>query len=70
MTSTATKRLEEAVAESPTLTSPKAKTVYYDYANLLERAGDLEKARAMFERIVEEDAAYKDVLDRLSKLSS
>ncbi len=70
ITTLAAKKLEEAVAEFPTLTSPKAKAVYYDYANLLERAGETEKARGIFERIVEEDAAYKDVLNRLSALSS
>ena len=66
----AARKLEEAVAEYPTLASPKAKSVFYDYAALLERMGEGEKARAIFERIVEEDAAYKDVLDRLSALSS
>ncbi|MDJ0522146.1 MAG: tetratricopeptide repeat protein, partial [Planctomycetota bacterium] len=66
----AVKKLEEAVKEFPTLASAKAKSMYYDYADLLERAGEMDKARDIFERIVEEDAAYKDVLDRLSKLSS
>lgn len=66
----ATKKLEEAVAEFPTMTSPKAKAVYYDYADLLERSGSTAEAKAIFERIVEEDAAYKDALQRLSSLSS
>ena len=65
----AVKKLEEAVAEFPTLASPKAKAVYYDYGDMLERTGKAEEARAIWERIVEEDAAYKDVLERLSKLS-
>ena len=66
----AAKKLEEAVKEFPTLASPKAKAVYYDYGDLLERSGDTAQARSIFERIVEQDAAYKDVLDRLSRLSS
>ncbi len=66
----AIKKLEEAVAEFPTMASPKAKAVYYDYADLLERSGKAEEARAIFERIVEEDAAYKDALQRLSALSA
>ncbi|MDA1194003.1 MAG: tetratricopeptide repeat protein [Planctomycetota bacterium] len=66
----AAKKLEEAVAEFPTLASPKAKAVFYDYADLLERSGNADEARAIFERIVEEDAAYKDVLTRLSALSA
>ncbi len=70
ITKLAVKKLEEAVTEFPTLASAKAKTIYYTYGDLLERSGDTDKARDIFERIVEEDAAYKDVLDRLSKLSS
>jgi tetratricopeptide (TPR) repeat protein len=66
----AAKKLEEAVSEFPTLASPKAKAVYYDYADLLQRTGETDKAREIFERIVEEDAAYKDVLERLSALSA
>lgn len=66
----ATKKLEEAVAEFPTMASPKAKAIYYDYADLLERSGKSDEARAIFERIVEEDAAYKDALKRLSALSA
>ena len=38
-------------------------------ADLLERKGDTEKAREIFELIVEAEANYKDALDRLSKLS-
>jgi tetratricopeptide (TPR) repeat protein len=70
LTNLAVKKLEEAVAEFPTLASSRAKSVYYDFADLLERSGQAERARDVFERIVEEDAAYKDVLDRLSALSS
>lgn len=70
ITKLASKKLEEAVKEFPTLASPKAKAVYYDYADLLERMGDADAAREIFERIVEEDAAYKDVLERLSALSA
>jgi tetratricopeptide (TPR) repeat protein len=66
----ATKKLAEAIDEFPTLTSPKAKSVFYDYADLLGRSGKTDEARAIFERIVEEDAAYKDVLTRLSELSA
>jgi len=66
----AVKKLEEAVGEFPTMASPKAKSVFYDYADMLERSGSEDKARAIFEQIVEEDAAYKDTLQRLSKLSS
>jgi len=66
----AAKKLEEAVGEFASLTGPKAKAVFYDYGDLLERTGKGEEARGIFERIVEEDAAYKDVLDRLAALSA
>ena len=65
----AVKKLEEAAESFPTLTSPKAKEVNYDYADLLQRKGDNDEARKIFESIVEEDASYRDVLERLSALS-
>lgn len=65
----AAKKLEEAAVGFPTLSSPQAKEIHYDYADLLVRMGKEAEARAIFERIVEEDAAYKDVLDRLGQLS-
>jgi tetratricopeptide (TPR) repeat protein len=65
--SLASKKLEEALTEFPTLSSPKAKEVHYRYGILLERSGDAAGAAKIWERIVEEDAAYRDVLDRLSK---
>ena len=66
----AVKKLEEAIKEFPTLTSPKAKDVFYRYAALLESKGDVDEARAIWERIVEEDASYRDVLARLSNASA
>ncbi len=65
----ALKKLEEAVGEFPTMTSPKAKAVYYDYGDLLEKAEKKDEAKGIFEKIVEEDAGYRDSLDRLSRLS-
>ena len=66
----AVKKLEEAVKSFPALASPKAKEVFYEYADMLERKGDTDEAKAHFEQIVEADASYKDALDRLSKLSA
>ncbi len=65
----AAKKLEEAVQSFPALASPKAKEVFYEYADMLERKGDVDQAKAYFEQIVEADASYRDALDRLSKLS-
>lgn len=66
----AAKKLEEAVGSFPTLASPKAKDVYYEYGDLLERQGEKEKARGIFEKIVESQADFRDALNRLSALSS
>lgn len=65
----AVKKLEEAITGFPTLVSDTSKAISYEYADLLERKGDTEEAKAVFERIVEADASYKDALDRLSKLA-
>lgn len=66
----ALKKMEEAVQDFPTLASPKAKDVYYEYADMLERKEEREKARDVFERIVESDASYRDALKRLETLSA
>jgi tetratricopeptide (TPR) repeat protein len=65
----ALKKVEEAVADFPTLTSPKARDVHYAHADLLARAGKKEEARAIFERLYEEDITYRDVAQRLKQLS-
>ena len=66
----AAKKLEEASQAFPTLASRQAKEIAYEYADLLARMERAEDARGLFERIVEEDASYRDVLDRLSRLSA
>ena len=53
-----------------TMNSEKAKDIFYDYADLLERSGDGAKAREVFEQIVEEDASFRDALTRLSALAA
>ncbi len=65
----AAKKLEEAAQSFPNLASPAAKEVHYDLADLLARMDRGAEARSLFERIVEEDASYRDVLDRLAVLS-
>ena len=66
----AAKKLEEAAQSFPGLNTPAAKEVHYDLADLLARMDRGPEARDIFERIVEEDASYRDVLQRLSDLSS
>lgn len=64
----ALKKVEEAVADFPTLTSPKARDVHYAHADLLARMGKNPEARAIFERLYEEDITYRDVAQRLKSL--
>ncbi len=68
--SLAVKKVEEAAKDFPTLASPRSKEVNYELADLLERKGELDRARDIFERIVEADAGFKDALNRLEKLSA
>jgi tetratricopeptide (TPR) repeat protein len=69
LASLAVKKLEEAVADFPALTSPRAKDVYYAHADLLARKGDRERARQIFEQIFEVDITYRDVSKRLDELT-
>lgn len=64
----ALKKVEEAVADFPTLTSPKARDVHYAHADLLARMDKKPEARAIFERLYEEDITYRDVAQRLKSL--
>lgn len=64
----ALKKIEEAVADFPSLSSHKARDVHYTHADLLARTGQVERARAIFERLYEEDITYRDVAQRLKQL--
>lgn len=65
----ALKKVEEAVGDFPSLSSPRAKDVHYAHADLLARTGNKEAARAIFERLYEEDITYRDVAQRLKVLA-
>jgi len=69
LTGLAIKKLEEAMSDFPSLSSPQAKDVYYTYGTLLERSGEAEKARQVFEQIFEVDITYRDVSKRLDALT-
>jgi tetratricopeptide (TPR) repeat protein len=66
----AVKKIEEAMAEFPTLSSPRAKEVHYAYADLLERTNARKEARDVFEKIFEVDITYRDVAERLNALAT
>jgi tetratricopeptide (TPR) repeat protein len=67
--SLAIKKVEEALEDFPSPTSPQAKDVHYAYADLLERTGDRERARKVFEEIFEVDITFRDVSKRLDALT-
>ncbi len=70
LTSLAVKKLEEAIQDFPSPTSPQAKDVHYAYADLLDRSGEKEKARQTFEGIFEVDITFRDVSQRLEALTT
>ena len=65
----AVKKLEEAIRDFPALSSPQSKDAYYLYGALLERSGEREQARKVFEQIFEVDITYRDVSQRLEALT-
>jgi len=69
LTGLALKKLEEAVEDFPSPTSPQDKDVHYAYGALLERAQKREEARKVFEGIFEVDITYRDVSQRLERLT-
>jgi tetratricopeptide (TPR) repeat protein len=66
----AAKKLAEAAADFPLLTSERAKDVAYRLASLHERRGAVAEARKEFERIYEVDISYRDVAKRVQSLTS
>lgn len=70
LNSLAIKKLEEAIEDFPSPTSPTAKDVHYAYADLLERTGDRDRARKVFEEIFEVDITFRDVSKRLEALTN
>ena len=67
--SLALKKVEEAMEDFPSPTSPQAKDVHYTYGALLERSDEKERARVVFEGIFEVDITYRDVSQRLEALT-
>jgi Tetratricopeptide repeat len=67
-------RLDEALALLTKRDKPVAKVrdhhlrLWYALADLEERAGNLPRARALFERVRREDAGFADVAERLAAL--
>jgi tetratricopeptide (TPR) repeat protein len=65
----AVKKIEEAMGEFQSISSPRSKDVHYAYADLLERTGRKAEAREVFEKIYEVDITFRDVSQRLDALA-
>jgi tetratricopeptide (TPR) repeat protein len=67
-------RVEDAIAlltrADRRVTKPKSHhlRLWYALADLEERAGNIPRARALFERVRREDAGFADVAERLATL--
>ena len=56
-------------AEVPGRTKEHTVRLWYALADLYERAGDVPRARALFEQVRKFDAEFADVAERLAALS-
>jgi tetratricopeptide (TPR) repeat protein len=65
----AARQLEKAVEESPGLNSERGKELIYTLGVLRERQGQFAAARDEFLKVYEVDVSYRDVADRVTKLS-
>jgi tetratricopeptide (TPR) repeat protein len=65
----AARQLEKALEESPGLNSEQGKELVYNLGVLRERQGQFAAAREEFLKVYEVDVSYRDVADRVAKLS-
>jgi tetratricopeptide (TPR) repeat protein len=61
-------RLETRAGSSPRRVAPHHLRLWYALADLYERAGEIPKARGLFERVRREDPSFADVAERLAAL--
>jgi tetratricopeptide (TPR) repeat protein len=66
----AAKKLQEAAADFPALTTDRAKEVTYRLAELHERRGAKEEARREYMRIYEVDIGFRDVAQKVTALAT
>jgi tetratricopeptide (TPR) repeat protein len=65
----AARQLEKALEESPGLNSERGKAVVYNLGVLREKQGDIAAAKEQFLKVYEVDVGFRDVADKVTKLS-
>ncbi len=60
--------LEKRATEKPRRVQERHARLWYALADLYERAGDIPRARALFQRVKKFDAQFADVAERLASL--
>ena len=65
----AARQLEKALEESPGLNSERGRAIVYNLGTLRERQGQFEAAKEHFLQVYEVDVGYRDVSDKVMKLS-
>jgi tetratricopeptide (TPR) repeat protein len=65
----AARQLEKALEESPGLSSERGKAVVYNLGVLREKQGNVPAALDQFLQVYEVDVSFRDVADKVSKLS-
>ena len=65
----AARQLEKALEESPGLNSERGKAVVYNLGVLREKQGDIPAAKEQFLKVYEVDVGFRDVADKVTKLS-
>jgi tetratricopeptide (TPR) repeat protein len=65
----AARQLENALKESPGLSSERGKAVVYNLGVLREKQGDIAAAKEEFLKVYEVDVGFRDVADKVTRLS-
>ncbi len=59
----------ERAAEAPAPTADASRALFYEFAETLERVGEHERALGVFVELDSESGGYRDVADRIERLS-
>jgi tetratricopeptide (TPR) repeat protein len=59
----------ELAAEAPAPTSDASRALFYEFAETLEKLGERERALGVFVELESESGGYRDVADRIERLS-
>ena len=59
----------EQAAEAPAPTADASRALFYEFAETLEKVGERERALGVFVELESESGGYRDVADRIERLS-